>query len=230
VAEQQRQEEQRQKAAAAERERALQAREARIASEEAVVAQREQEVAAREAMRRDSARDQRVRQAEARAALRIARGEAPPSARRQSAPPPPPTPAPADGAATSMPFEETDASAPDLSGWWEVTNTIQSTSYPAYRGLRLTYRVQLEQDGNRITGRGQKWAEDGGPVSAAGRSPIRIVGRIAGRQVILEFTERGARRETRGSFSWIVSPDALHGSFTSSAAATSGGSVARRMR
>ena len=239
LAEQQRQaqEEQRQKAAAAsataataDKERALQEREARIASEEAAVAQREKEVAAREAMRRDSARDQRVQQAEARAALRIARSEAPPSARRPSAPIPPPQQAPADGEATSMPFEESNPDAPDLSGWWEVTNTIQSTNHPAYQGLRLTYRVQLEQDGNRITGRGQKWAEDGGPVSAAARSPISIVGRLAGRQVILEFTEQGARRATNGSFSWIVSSGALHGSFTSTAAATSGGSVARRMR
>ena len=129
-----------------------------------------------------------------------------------------------------MPFEESNPDAPDLSGWWEVTNTIQSTNHPAYQGLRLTYRVQLEQDGNRVTGRGQKWAEDGSAVSAAARSPISIVGRIAGGQVILAFTERGARRPTNGSFSWIVSPGGLHGSFTSTAAATSGGSVARRMR
>jgi len=50
--------------------------------------------------------------------------------------------------------------------------------------------------------------------------------------VILQFTERGARRSTSGSFSWIVTADAgaLHGSFQSTAADTSGGSVARRMR
>jgi 1A family penicillin-binding protein len=252
AAQKQEQEETRQRIAAAraltekekEQERALQAREERIAREEATVARREREIAAREAAREaarnDAERDQRARQAAAREALRVARLQAPPP-ERQRVPPPisPPMPArrqpppPVDEDETTAPFENPDASGselPDLSGWWEVTNTIQSTSYPAYRGLRLTYRVQLEQDGNRITGRGQKWAEDGGPVSAAARSPIRIVGRIAGRQVLLQFTERGARRSTDGSFSWIVSPGALHGSFTSTAAATSGGSVARRMR
>jgi 1A family penicillin-binding protein len=236
LAEQKQQEEQQQKiaaAAAAERERALQAREERIAREEAVVARREREVAAREAERQNAARDQRARQAAAREALRIAQLQASPPERQPIPSPPPPRRARADEDETTVPFENPGASGPeppDLSGWWEVTNTIQSTNYPAYRGLRLTYRVQLEQDGDRITGRGQKWAEDGGPVSAAARSPISIIGRIAGRQVILQFTERGARRATNGSFSWIVSPDALHGSFTSTAAATSGGSVARRMR
>ena len=131
--------------------------------------------------------------------------------------------------------EENPEDAPqeaDLSGWWQVTNTIQSTNYAAYKGLRLTYRVQLEQDGNRVTGRGQKWAEDGGAVSAGARSPISVVGRIDGRRVILQFTEQGARRATNGTFSWILAADgaSLHGSFQSTAAATSGGSVARRMR
>ncbi len=224
-----------------EQERALQAREERIAREEATVARREKEIAAREAGRNDAERDQRTRQAAAREALRVARLQTPPPPQRQPIPVPPPMPArrqpqadeDRDEGETTVPSENPDASGselPDLSGWWEVTNTIQSTNYPAYQGLRLTYRVQLEQDGNRITGRGQKWAEDGGPVSASARSPISIIGRVSGRQVILQFTERGARRSTDGSFSWIVSPGALHGSFTSTAAATSGGSVARRMR
>jgi hypothetical protein len=113
-----------------------------------------------------------------------------------------------------------------------VTNTIESTNYAAYKGLRLTYRVQLEQDGDRITGRGQKWAEDGSPVSAGARSPISVFGKIDGRKVILQFTERGAKRSTSGTFSWLLGPGggALHGSFQSTAADTSGGSVARRMR
>ena len=117
------------------------------------------------------------------------------------------------------------------SGWWELTNTIESTNYAAYRGLRLGYRVQLEQDGDRITGRGQKWAEDGGPVSAAARSPIAVTGRIEGGKVILQYTERGARATT-GSFSLTLGGDgnALHGSSSSTATAASGGSVARKMR
>lgn len=120
----------------------------------------------------------------------------------------------------------------DLSGWWELTNTIQSTNYSAYQGLRLGYRIQLEQDGDRITGRGQKWSESGRPVSAGARSPIVLSGRIDGRRVTLQYTERGARRSTSGSFSFTLSPDgdALRGSFSSTAAAASGGSVARKMR
>jgi len=49
--------------------------------------------------------------------------------------------------------------------------------------------------------------------------------------VILQFTERGARRTTGGTFSWQLSPNraALRGMFSSDAANASGSSVARRM-
>jgi hypothetical protein len=119
----------------------------------------------------------------------------------------------------------------DLSGWWELTNTIQSTNFAEYQGLRLSYRLQLEQDGDRITGRGQKWSEDGRPVPAAGRTPLTVSGTIEGGKVTLQFTERGARRSTVGGFSWHLSSSraSLRGTFWSNAANTSGASVARRM-
>jgi penicillin-binding protein 1A len=129
------------------------------------------------------------------------------------------------------PEEPQTNSAADLSGWWELTNRIESTSYPDYQGLRLTYRIQLEQDGGRIEGRGQKWAENGRTLGSAARTPITVTGRIDGNRVELRFTERGARRTTGGSFSWTLSADrtALRGRFQSSAADTSGRSIARRM-
>jgi len=239
------QEEQRQKIAAAEQERAaLEAREERIAREEAAAATRRE----REAEARKKAEiDRRAKEAAAREETLLQKQRAQRQEERVSQLPAPPVGPGSPGSRTPPRRARADedeslgqdgepgASGPkqaDLSGWWEVTNTIQSTNYPAYKGLRLTYRVQLEQDGDRLTGRGQKWAEDGGPVSAAARSPISVTGRIEGRRVILQFTERGARRSTSGSFSWIVTGDAgaLHGSFQSTAADTSGGSVARRMR
>jgi hypothetical protein len=50
--------------------------------------------------------------------------------------------------------------------------------------------------------------------------------------VVLQFTERGARRATSGSFSWILgaNSNALRGFFRSDAADASGPSSARRMR
>ncbi|HWM92043.1 MAG TPA: PBP1A family penicillin-binding protein [Thermoanaerobaculia bacterium] len=127
--------------------------------------------------------------------------------------------------------EEAAAPSTDLSGWWEMTNRIDETNYSQYKGLRLGYRVQLEQEGNRITGRGQKWTEDGRTIPSSGRSPLTVTGTIDGRKVTLSFTEHGAKRSTNGGFTWTLSADRseLSGSFWSTAAKTRGRSTAVRM-
>ena len=226
------------KAAATEKERdAIEAREERLAREEAAADRREREIAAREkaaalerreeriAAEERAEKDRRAKIAAAREQERLHRMRDQPDDERGD-----------DNRVDEVIVREErrreESAEADLSGWWELTNTIQSTNYSAYQGLRLGYRVQLEQDGNRITGRGQKWSESGRPVSAGARSPIILSGRIEGRRVTLQYTERGARRSTSGSFSFTLSPDgdALRGSFSSTAAAASGGSVARKMR
>jgi membrane peptidoglycan carboxypeptidase len=148
----------------------------------------------------------------------------------QPAPVPIPRPERRPREETEVDVQE-ESSADDLSGWWELTNRIDETNYDAYRGLRLGYRLHLEQDGDRITGRGQKWSEDGHGLSAGGRTPLTVRGTVHGRTVTLEFTEHGARRATGGVFEWHLSPDrgTLRGSFSSSAAATRGLSVAHRL-
>jgi penicillin-binding protein 1A len=198
---------------ALERKRELEARQARLDEEERRIAEREA------ALRRASDPDP-----ESSDAVDEEAGEAEESAR----------PEPVEDVAVlredpDEPAEEPEA---DLSGWWELSNRIDETDYESYLGLRLGYRLQLEQDGDRITGRGQKWSEDGHALGGAARTPLTVRGRIEGRTVTLEFTEHGARRSTGGGFSWRLAPDdtTLRGSFWSTAAGTRGRSVARRMR
>lgn len=118
----------------------------------------------------------------------------------------------------------------DLSGAWLVTNTIQETSRGAFRGLRIRFRVELRQDGSRLTGRGRKFTVDDRPVAPGERTPIELEGEINDRQVVLRFVEHGRWRTTRGAFRWWISPDGdrLVGSFGSTAAASTGASSARR--
>ncbi len=185
---------------------------ARIEEEERRLAQREAEIAREERrLRAMEDREQRARDEEAKKPAREEEEEAEVAEAEE---------------------EEEESAASDLSGWWEMTNRIEETNYAQYKGLRLGYRVQLEQEGNRLTGRGQKWTEDGRTIGASGRSPITVTGTIEGRKVTLNFTEQGAKRSTNGGFSWTLSADRteLRGSFWSTAAATKGRSTAVRMR
>jgi len=122
--------------------------------------------------------------------------------------------------------------AGDLNGSWEIEDVVSSTSEPAYRELRLTYRIVLHQDGERVSGDGEKWAENGRRIPAAQRTPIHLSGEIEGREVRVRFTENGSRRDSAGSFRWRLSADGTScaGTFASNAAGSRGVSAAVRLR
>jgi hypothetical protein len=119
---------------------------------------------------------------------------------------------------------------PNLTGDWELTNTIETTSYPAYANLRLGYRLSISQTGTEFTGEGEKISENDRPLKAEERTPIHVTGSVSEDEVGATFVEEGARRKTSGRFAWTVggSGNRLSGTFSSSAASASGSSVATR--
>ena len=118
----------------------------------------------------------------------------------------------------------------DLNGSWEVMNRVEDSSYAAYQGLRLGYRLHLQQDGDRVTGRGEKLSENGRSIPAAAQSRVELNGTINGEKVTLAFTEHGARRSSVGTFDlqW-ADEGVLRGRFESDAARSRGTTVARKV-
>jgi penicillin-binding protein 1A len=92
------------------------------------------------------------------------------------------------------------AVAADVSGWWEVTNSVDETSDPEARGMRVTYRIALHQEGSEVTGDGERWTENGAPLPDGQRTNVHLTGVVSGRQVRLQFVEQGGRRISGGSF------------------------------
>jgi penicillin-binding protein 1A len=197
------------------------ARQARIAAQERAQAKRLADIQAREAA---EARRERLAEADReRAARAEARARRDEETRRERAPAPDVI---GDIDVTEGP------SGPDLTGWWDITNEIESTSYPPYEGLRLGYRVHIEQRGDRLLGQGVKVSENGRPLGGRARTPITLSGSVDGDTAHIVFSERGLRRTTAGSLRWRLSTrsDTLRGVFASGAADTSGPSIARRER
>ncbi len=118
----------------------------------------------------------------------------------------------------------------NLSGKWIITNTIQSTSFHPYQGLKLGYTVFLTQHGTDITGTGEKESENGRDLPAGAHSHINITGSINGKKITATFVEEGTERKTEGTFDWTCESktSALAGTFTSTAADAAGPSVAHR--
>jgi hypothetical protein len=119
----------------------------------------------------------------------------------------------------------------NLSGVWELTNAVDTTSYRGYLGLRLGYRVRIQQQGSRLVGTGEKLSENGRVLPPDKRTPISFEGKIDGQLITLEFTERWSGGATGGMMSWQLGHDYSHarGRFSSNAAKSSGISRARRI-
>jgi Domain of unknown function (DUF4388) len=129
------------------------------------------------------------------------------------------------------PKTETAAAVPNLSGNWKVVNTVEQTSYEAYKNMEIGFNVSINQAGKDFTGRGEKISENGRSLPAAGRTPIEVKGTIDGDKVEATFSESGAVRKTNGRFIWRLDKGSggLTGTFVSTAARTRGKSAAKKM-
>jgi hypothetical protein len=97
--------------------------------------------------------------------------------------------------------------------------------------MSLGYRLNLLQDGNRVHGRGFKTSENGVFLLPSQRTPIEVEGRIEGDELILNFTEIGRQRTSRGTMRYrLGGTGAMQGRFSSDAAASSGTSSAHRVQ
>jgi hypothetical protein len=140
-----------------------------------------------------------------------------------------PTAAPAD-IPQQPTTNATTSGVADLTGNWTVVNTVEQTSYQAYKNMRVGFNVSINQSGRDFTGRGEKISENGRSLPAAGRTPIEVKGTIDGDKVEATFSESGAVRKTNGRFVWRIdeSNGGLTGTFVSTAARTSGKSAAKK--
>ncbi|HXG87997.1 MAG TPA: helix-turn-helix domain-containing protein [Vicinamibacterales bacterium] len=120
----------------------------------------------------------------------------------------------------------------DLTGMWQLTTEVESASQSAFNGMHLSYRIELAQDGDSVTGRGFKILENGRPLGASARTPMTLTGSVDEKgRVELRFTEQGLRRQSNGTFVMVTRDDgSLRGSFASDAAQSAGRSVLHRVR
>ena len=135
----------------------------------------------------------------------------------------------------SMPaptVEAVPSKPPNLTGEWNMVNTIEKTSYPLYANLRIGYRISITQTGTDFTAEGEKLSENGRTMDAFERTPIHVTGSVDQDGVRATFVEEGLRRKSTGRFEWTTTTDGnqLRGTFVSTAAKSSGSSIATRDR
>jgi hypothetical protein len=123
--------------------------------------------------------------------------------------------------------EKRAAKVQDLTGDWQVINTVQTTAYKSFDDMKVGFRLKINQEGKEFTGKGEKFSENGQTLPAANRTPINVTGSIDGDKVVATFVEDGRMRRTNGRFVWKLQngSDQLAGTFVSTAANSSGTSA-----
>ena len=120
--------------------------------------------------------------------------------------------------------------ARDLSGKWNIVNTVEATSYSSFKNLKIGFDISIDQNGTSFTGKGHKVSENGRSLPVNGRTPIQVKGLINGDTIEATFFEDGAARKSNGRFVWRVDKagHGLTGSFATTAARSRGKSAATR--
>ena len=123
-----------------------------------------------------------------------------------------------------------DVSARNLSGKWNIVNTVETTSYSNYKNMKIGFHLSLNQTGTTFTGNGAKISENGRSLPAGSRTPIQVQGSIKGDRIEATFSEAGTARKSNGKFVWRVDKAGrgLTGNFATTAARSSGKSAATR--
>src|SRR2546423_220447 len=112
----------------------------------------------------------------------------------------------------------------DLSGEWNLLDTVDSTSYLSYTNMQVGFRLSVNQVGSKFTADGEKYWLNGRELSYSERTAIHITGSIEGESIVATFVEDGIRRKSKGTFTWKIENGGrgLRGRFMSTAANSSG--------
>ncbi len=120
----------------------------------------------------------------------------------------------------------------DLTGWWKIDFTVETTTHKPYQGILYSYKVYFHQKDEDITGTGEKWWENGVELPYSQHVQIALLGSVRKRNVDLSYTLKGAQRETLGGTRLVAdgSGRRMSGRFKGTAADAEGVVIATRMK
>ncbi len=124
------------------------------------------------------------------------------------------------------------AATPDLSGRWWVKHRVKDSGLPRFIGLEIEFYVTFQQDGQRLTGEGEKFAVGWQLAGRNEASRLELTGQLSGNDVHISLVEHPPANPARtifGTIDWkVVTRGRLVGSFQVDAANTKGSSEAVR--
>jgi hypothetical protein len=118
----------------------------------------------------------------------------------------------------------------EVSGAWAIDLSIQDSGLSTMKGVTLRYFVNVQQDGLKLTGEGEKVCENGKSLDARARTRLELIGgKVEGDTVTMAFRDHGLKRQTSGTFRLVAkASDQMDGTFTWTAADSTGALKAKK--
>ncbi|MBC7865711.1 MAG: hypothetical protein IAF38_22245 [Bacteroidia bacterium] len=112
----------------------------------------------------------------------------------------------------------------NAAGAWKIKLTTTKSSYKPYIGETMGIKIFLKQDGENITGTGEKWDYNGAILPYDQHRKLELEGTVDGKELKINYILHGAKRESRGIFNLIVTEGEkkLEGTFLGTAGDASG--------
>src|SRR5688572_29468544 len=105
----------------------------------------------------------------------------------------------------------------NLTGRWQVLHRVERSSLSRYIGLEIEFDVELIQDGQNVTGTGEKFTVGWELARREEASRLTLEGRVQNANVQLALSEKSPRnpdREIVGEIIWkALTANRLIGSF-----------------
>jgi|GEM_PF-3689190 len=116
-----------------------------------------------------------------------------------------------------------------LDGEWKFTFAIQSSSMKAYVGKSAGYKLYIQQNGNIVNGKGEKWWIDDKEIPYSQHDRLEFVGSLNEETVTANYTLYGTKRTSTGTFNIKLNEDNnMEGGFSGTAANTQGRLLANK--
>lgn len=119
----------------------------------------------------------------------------------------------------------------EINGEWKLTFYIESSTLKRYIGKSSGNRIVVTTDNEKFKAKGERWWVDDVEIPYSEHDIIEFEGQLKGSDLTATYTLYGQKRTSVGSIKMkVVNNDSMFGSFTGTAANTSGKATAVRLQ
>jgi hypothetical protein len=118
----------------------------------------------------------------------------------------------------------------DFSGTWEMNSVVEEATMKKYIGMETEWVIHLTQSGEQISGTAEKISVNSLKLDYKDRTTLVMSGKLSRNKFVLNYTEKGRKRNTQGTFDGEFNDNSFEGIFVSTASDSKGVIKGKKMQ